>query len=189
MSCVGCCDGATADIQFASITSNGGSGIIASTGSKLRVLGTTVDTHPGNGVGAFDGTTVLIQCTFVPFPTCAAGSVNTIKNSPTGVNVGTGRTGTIQGANVTLNGAGVRVDTNSTLRLQTASTTITGNTGTGIVVTNHSVVNFNGPPATVSGNDGPGSFQVNCFGAPSVMIGNTAGVGAGGVSSTCGTVF
>src|SRR5947209_15049567 len=74
----------------------------ASTGSKLRVLGTTVDTHPGNGVGAFDGTTVLIQCTFVPFPTCAAGSVNTIKNSPTGVNVGTGRTGTIQGANVTL---------------------------------------------------------------------------------------
>ena len=122
-------DGASADIQFASITLNGGRGISASTGSKLRLLGSTVSQHPNDGVGAFDGASVLIQCAFAPFPTCATGSINTIsQNNFNGVNVATGSTGVLQGVTVSgTTGNGVRVDTNATLRLQTASTVITGN--------------------------------------------------------------
>lgn len=180
-------DGASADIQFASITGNGGSGVSASTASKLRLLGTTIATHPGDGVGAFDGVTVLLQCTFSPFPNCAPGSVNVISSNGTGVNVATGSTGVIQGASVTANGQGVRVDTNATLRLQTASTQITGNTFSGLNVSHHSVVNFNSPAVTISGNDG--TTQVNCFGAPSVLIGDVSGVTPGGIAASCGTVF
>lgn len=181
-------DGASADIQFAAITTNGGRGVTASTGSKLRLLGTTVSQHPNDGVGVFDGSVVLIQCTFAPFPTCAAGSVNTINgNNFNGVNLATGSTGVLQG--VTVNGTtglGVRADTNATLRLQTGSTVITGNTTGGIFASHHSILNFNSPPIAVSGNGG--GFQVNCSGAPATLIGNVSGV-AGGVSPTCGSVF
>ncbi len=181
-------DGASADIQFASITSNGARGVSASTGSKLRLLGTTVSQHPSDGVGVFDGSVVLIQCTFAPFPSCAAGSVNAISgNALNGVNVATGSTGVLQGVTVSgTTGVGVRADTNATLRLQTQATVITGNTIGGIFASNHSIMNFNSPPISVSGNDG--GFQVNCFGAPSTVIGNVTGV-AGGVSPTCGPVF
>src|SRR5262249_54088858 len=143
-------DGASADIQFASITGNNARGVIATTGSKLRLLGTTVSQHANNdGVGAFDGTTVLLQCTFAPaFPSCAAGSINQVtQNHFNGVNVSTGSTGILQGVTISnTTGAGVRVDTNSTLRLQTASTQITNNSGAGINVSHASTVNF-GPPA------------------------------------------
>jgi parallel beta-helix repeat protein len=181
-------DGASADIQFASITSNGGRGVTASTGAKLRLLGTTVSLHPNDGVGLFDGSTVLIQCTFAPFPTCAPGSINTISgNNFHGVNVATGSTGVLQGVTVSgTAGLGVRADTNATLRLQTNSTVITGNTTGGISASHHAILNFNSPPISVNSNGG--GFQVNCAGAPSTLIGNVSGV-AGGVSPTCGTVF
>jgi len=81
------------------------------------------------------------------------------------------------------------VDTNSTLRLQTTSTQITSNTGAGINVSHASAVNFNAPAVVVANNDGAGSFQVNCFGAPSVVITNggsgTTGIGGGGISPAC----
>ncbi len=152
------------------------------------MFGTTVSLHPQDGVGVFDGSTALIQCQFTVFPTCASGSVNTINgNNFNGVNVATGSTGVLQGVTVSgTTGVGVRADTNATLRLQTGSTVITGNTIGGIFVSNHSILNFNSPPISVSGNDG--GFQVNCFGAPSTLIGNVSGV-AGGVSPSCGTVF
>jgi len=165
-------DGASADIQFASITLNGGRGISASTGSKLRLLDSTVSQHPNDGVGAFDGASVLIQCAFAPFPTCATGSINTIsQNNFNGVNVATGSTGVLQGVTVSgTTGNGVRVDTNATLRLQTASTVITGNHRRGIEMSHASIANVNSPPSSVTGNGGP---EVICpGGAPSFVVGN-----------------
>lgn len=183
-------DGASADVQFASITLNGGRGVTASTGSKIRLQGTTVSQHPNDGVGVFDGSTALLQC-LLTFPNCAPGSVNTItQNTFNGVNVATGSTGILQGVTISnTNGVGVRVDTNSTLRVQLPTTQVINNTAAGINVSHASAVNFNSPPAVVANNDGLGSFQVNCFGAPSVVITNggsgTTGIGPGGISPAC----
>ena len=87
------------------------------------------------------------------------------------MNVATGSTGVLQGVTVSgTTGNGVRVDTNATLRLQTASTVITGNTGAGIEMSHASIANFNSPPSSVTGNGGP---EVSCpSGAPSFVVGN-----------------
>jgi parallel beta-helix repeat protein len=182
-------DGASADIQFASITSNTGGGVRGNTGATVRLLGTTVSQHPSEGVAIGDGSTAMIQCTFAPFPTCAAGSVNTIAgNNINGVRVSSGSTGVLQGVTVSgTTGLGVLASVNSTLRLQTAATVITGNTVGGISSVHHAILDFTSPtPVSVSGNGG--AFQLNCVGAPSTLIGNVSGI-AGGVAPSCGPVF
>ena len=78
------------------------------------------------------------------------------------MNVATGSTGVLQGVTVSgTTGNGVRVDTNAPLRLQTASTVITGNTGFGIQCFG-AESSFAGDVAGVTGNGG--ATQVSCTG-------------------------